>query len=231
MESNVMLPLLANIVWHTLAGPQSRFAAGTPAARRYARGFSPIIAFAVANEPDFAALEPFCDHGDHFYCGGWAGPVPPGWTLDADTFAHQMVWSGAAPAPDAEFAPVRLGPQHAAQMLALVAIAPPGPFAERTIELGEYFGVFDGDRLVAMAGERMEAGELREISGVCTHPDYQGRGYARRLVETLVRRQLARRQVPFLHVMHGNDNARRIYERAGFRVHSDLVVRVVTRAG
>ncbi len=231
MDPNVPQPLLANIVWHTLTGPQSRFAAGTTAARRYARGFSPIIAFAHANEPDFAALEPFCDIGEHFYCGGWSGPVPPGWSLDDDTFACQMVWAGNAPEPDADFAPVRLGPQHAMQMLGLVAIAPPGPFAERTIELGEYFGVLLGDRLVAMAGERMQAGALREISGVCTHPEYQGRGYARRLVETLVGRQLARQQVPFLHVMHGNDSARRIYERAGFRVHSELVVRVVTRTG
>lgn len=231
MEPNAIQPLLANIVWHTLAGPQSRFATGTATARRYARNFSPVIAFIDPDEPDFTALEPFCEIGEHFYCGGWSGPAPAGWSLDADTFACQLVWTGDAPAPDANFVPVRLGPQHAAQMLVLVAIAPPGPFAQRTIELGEYFGVFDGDRLVAMAGERMEAGKLREISGVCTHPDYQGRGYARRLVATLVRRQLARKQVPFLHVMHGNDNARRIYERAGFRLHSDMVVRIVTRTG
>ena len=145
MDPNITQSLLANIVWHTLAGPQRRFAAGTTTARRYARGFSPIIAFAVANAPDFAALEPVCDIGEHFYCGAWSGPVPSGWSLDADTFACQMVWTGEPPAPDPEFVPVRLGPQHAAQMLDLVATAPPGPFAERTIELGEYFGVFDGE--------------------------------------------------------------------------------------
>ncbi len=225
------LPLLDNIVWHTLAGPQRHFATGTTRALRYARGFSPIIAFAELEQPDFPALEACCEVGEHFYCGGWAGPVPPGWSLDADTYACQMVWQGAAPAADAGLAAVRLGPQHAAQMLALVATVPPGPFAERTIELGEYYGIFDCDRLVAMAGERMEAGALREISGVCTHPQYQGRGYARRLVEMLVRRQLARNQVPFLHVMHGNDNARRIYEASGFALHQDLVVRIVSRTG
>ena len=31
----------------------------------------------------------------------------------------------------------------------------------------------------------MAATGLREISGVCTHPDYQGRGYARRLMTKL----------------------------------------------
>ena len=33
--------------------------------------------------------------------------------------------------------------------------------------------------LVAMAGERMQAGPWREISGVCTDPGHQGRGLAR----------------------------------------------------
>jgi predicted GNAT family acetyltransferase len=103
----------------------------------------------------------------------------------------------------------------------------PGPFGPRTIELGDYFGVFDGGRLVAMAGERMQAGALREISGVCTHPDVQGRGIASRLMRKLVRRQLARRETPFLHVMRENAVARRLYERMGFAVYRESVVRVV----
>ena len=36
----------------------------------------------------------------------------------------------------------------------------PGPFGIRTIELGEYFGVFDGAQLVAMAGS--SAGRTRQ---------------------------------------------------------------------
>ncbi len=90
---------------------------------------------------------------------------------------------------------------------------------------------FDGDdgRLVAMAGERSGADALREVSGVCTHPDFQGRGYARALMFAVIRMQLARQQTPFLHVMENNDNARRMYERMGFRVHQSLAVRVVTR--
>ena len=114
-------------------------------------------------------------------------------------------------------------------MLELVAVTQPGPFAARTGELGEYFGVFEAGRLVAMARERMEAGVLREISGVCTHPDFQGRGYARRLVEKLIRLEVRRNQTPFLHVMHDNIHARRLYERMGFRHHQEVVLRVVSR--
>jgi predicted GNAT family acetyltransferase len=81
-----------------------------------------------------------------------------------------------------------------------------------------------------MAGERMFAGTLREISGVCTHPDHRGAGHARRLMTALVRRQMQRGQTPFLHVMADNTGARQLYRRMGFAEHRESVVRVVARA-
>ena len=80
-----------------------------------------------------------------------------------------------------------------------------------------------------MAGERMHAGSLREISGVCTHPGFQGRGLARRLMMKLIRRQRLRGETPFLHVMSGNAGARALYERMGFRLYRESVVRVISR--
>ena len=114
----------------------------------------------------------------------------------------KMIWEAEMPA-DRRGArmPSRSGREHAAQALELATLTRPGPFGLRTIELGEYFGYFDGQRLVAMAGERMHAGTLREISGVCTYPDFQGRGLARKLMLKLVRRQMQRNETPFLHVM------------------------------
>ena len=79
-----------------------------------------------------------------------------------------------------------------------------------------------------MAGERMYAGTLREISGVCTHPEFQGRGLARRLMVKLIRRQMQRNETPFLHVMRDNSNAHRLYERMGFRMHREPVIRVIS---
>ena len=80
-----------------------------------------------------------------------------------------------------------------------------------------------------MAGERMHAGKLREISGVSTHPDFQGRGLARRLMVKLIRRQMQREELPFLHVMSDNKNAHRLYERMGFRDYRESLVRVVSQ--
>jgi GNAT superfamily N-acetyltransferase len=225
-----MKRLLDNITWHTLAGPHAQFAAGTADARRYATGFSPIAGFADAARPNFAALAGYCEPGEHLYCDGWSGAAPPGWHIDEESTMFKMVREAESPPRDEAPEAIRLGHKHAPLALELARLTRPGPFGLRTIELGEYFGCFDGERLIAMAGERMFAGRLREVSGVCTHPDFQGRGLARRLVDKLVRRQMQRGEVPFLHVMRANENARRLYERMGFRVYRESVVRVVSRS-
>lgn len=225
-----MVHLLDNIVWHSLSGPQMKFSAGTDRARRYAPGFSPIIGFPDQQRPDFAALEAFCERNEHFYSDGWCGAAPSGWEIETETTMFKMVWE--APMPEADEAPdaIPLGAEHAAQALDLALLTRPGPFGLRTIELGEYFGYFRGSRLIAMAGERMQAGTLREISGVATHPNYQGRGLAKKLMLKLVRRQLLRNETPFLHVMSANTGARGLYERMGFRNYKESLVRVISRA-
>jgi GNAT superfamily N-acetyltransferase len=223
--------LLDNIFWHSLVGPQAKFAAGEGAARRYARGFSPIVAFADAQHPDFSALMPYCSTDEHFYCDGWSGPVQPGWAIERESSMFKMVWNGTTPARDEADDAIALGAQHAQQAVELAELTRPGPFGLRNIELGDYFGYFEGDRLVAMAGERSQAGTLREISGVCTHPAVQGRGYARRLMTKLVRRQVLRGETPFLHVMCDNASAHMFYARMGFAYYRASVVRVVSRCG
>jgi GNAT superfamily N-acetyltransferase len=221
------MQLLDNITWHTLTGPHAGFAAGAGDARRYAQGFSPIIGFANPAQPDFAALARFCAADEHFYCEGWTGAAPAGWRIEAETTMFKMVWEGRMPAIDEAPQAVPLRSEHADQALALATLTRPGPFGPRTIELGEYFGCFDGPRLIAMAGERMCAGTLREISGVCTHPDHQGRGLARQLMLKLILRQMQRNETPFLHVMRENAGARRLYERMGFRTYRETTVRVI----
>ena len=63
-----------------------------------------------------------------------------------------------------------------------------------------------------MAGERMCAGNLHEVS---VHADFQGRGLARKLTLKLVGRQMQRGKTSFLHVMSHNAPARGLYEKMG----------------
>ena len=220
--------LLDNIFWHSLAGPFVHWTEGTERARRFARGFSPMLAFPDRAHPDFTDLAALCDPEERFYTDGWSGPVPGGWQLEFETTMFKMVWNAPMPASDEAPEALPMGPEHAEAALELALLTKPGPFGLRTIELGEYFGLFEDGRLMAMAGERLHAGTLREISGVCTHPDFQGRGHARRLMTKLLRREMERGEMPFLHVASANP-ARALYARMGFTDYLESVVRVVSR--
>jgi len=224
-----MASLLDNIIWNCLSGPHARFAAGSGAVRRYASGFSPIVGCQDPDHPDFTALADHCEPGESFYIDIWSGQAPGGWRIDKEARMIKMIWDAPAPAEDAAPDATLLRPEHAPQAVELTRLTNPGPFGIRTPELGEYFGYFDSGRLIALAGERMCAGDLHEVSGICTHPDFQGRGLARKLTLKLVRRQLQRGKTPFLHVMSHNTPARSLYAKMGFRDYLETVVRVVTR--
>ena len=221
--------ILDDIFWLAMSGTQARFATGAGAARRYAPGFSPILGFEDRERPDFAALEPFCAAGERFYVDTWSAEAPPGWSIAIEKKMKRMVWTGSLPDEDPSLEAVPLDASHAQQAVDLAALTNPGPFGIRTIELGDYFGVFDGGQLVAMAGERLHAGPYREVSGVCTHPQQQGRGLARRLSLKVVRLQMQRGQLPFLHVISTNTSAHALYEKLGFRDFKETTVRVVEK--
>jgi GNAT superfamily N-acetyltransferase len=221
--------LLDNIMWNCLSGPQAKFAVGEGAIRRYAPGFSPIVGAEDPERPDFGTLTKYCEAGDSLYTDIWSGPEPAGWRIDKDARMWKMVWDAPIPAEDAAPDAILLRPDHAPQAVGLAKLTNPGPFGMRTLELGEYFGYFDGGRLMAMAGERMCAGDWREVSGICTHPEFQGRGLAKKLTLKLVRRQMQRGLTPYLHVMSHNATARGLYEKMGFRNYLETTVRVITK--
>ncbi len=81
--------------------------------------------------------------------------------------------------------------------------------------MGRFVGVRCDGRLVAMAGERMKAGPFTEVSGVCTHPDHHGHGYAAGLMREVGRGILGRGETPFLHAFAENVGAIGLYERLG----------------
>lgn len=236
------MPRLGNLFWRAFTGTQAHIASGNDRSRRYAPGFPPIIAFADPAKPDFDSLVDLCEPGVRFYIAEWNGAAPKGWTMEIDTKMCAMIledderldkWGQTRDSQKAlsGLTPFirRLRAEHVPQMVALAAQTKPGPFAQRPMEIGEWYGVLEGEKLVAMAGERAADGEYREISGVCTLPEYQGRGYARVLTERVIQSQLERGLTPFLHVASANARARALYERMGFVVDQECAMRVVTR--
>ncbi|HEX4693502.1 GNAT family N-acetyltransferase [Sphingomonas sp.] len=112
-------------------------------------------------------------------------------------------------------------------MYDLAVLTRPGPYVSRTNQLGDFIGVKLDGRLVAMAGERMAMPGLREVSGVCTHPDFRGRGYAAGLMRIVAARMHARGEVPFLHAYASNTGAIGLYESLGFRHRATMIATVL----
>jgi GNAT superfamily N-acetyltransferase len=220
---------LDNIIWHALAGAHAQFAIGSGAVRRYAPGFCPLAAFEDPGAPDFAALAALCAPGEKILCESWHGSLPPGWQIDEDLHVYRMLWNGPIPANDQARDAIKLTPEHARAAFELAAINGPGLFGMQSLALGEYFGYVEEGHLVAMAGERLAVSGLREISGICTHPDVAGRGLARRLIAKLVRRQLMRGETPFMHAFGQDGAAHTLYKRMGFRDHCLAPLRIMSR--
>jgi len=84
-----------------------------------------------------------------------------------------------------------------------------------------------GGQLAAMAGERMKPDGFTEVSGVCTHPDHRGRGYAGALSRIVAQRIVARGETPFLHAYADNAAAVGLYETLGFRIRARPVMTVL----
>ena len=115
-----------------------------------------------------------------------------------------------------------LSDAHRADVLALTALVYPHYFRARTMDLGRYFGIYQDGRLAAMIGERLGTDAHQEVSAICTHPDYLGRGYARRLTALLTNDILLQGRLPFLHVSYENVRAKSMYEQLGYRVRVDI---------
>ncbi|MFN5243681.1 MAG: GNAT family N-acetyltransferase, partial [Novosphingobium sp.] len=155
-------------------------------------------------------------------------PAPPGTRVVRLAPLLQMVAESPAPlrADDGPF--VALGASDVAEMTDLALATEPGPWGPLTHQYGQFWGIREEGRLLAMAGERMRpAPGLAEVSGVCTWPDQRGRGLAGALIRRVMADQVGRGDVPYLHSYAGNVSAIRLYESLGFRAEREMVATVL----
>jgi predicted GNAT family acetyltransferase len=101
-------------------------------------------------------------------------------------------------------------------ILNLVNLVQPGYFKNKTSLLGDYFGIFKDNQLVAITGERMQMDAFTEVSAIITHPDHTGKGYAKQLITHVVNKIFDQNKIPFLHVVETNIGAIKLYEKLGF---------------
>jgi predicted GNAT family acetyltransferase len=186
---------------------------------------SPLCALAAATRACAGAMVAMTGAGDEIAVFGPQMPATPaGFEVFRQMDILQMIRRDRARLPPPAIAFDVLGDGDVDDMLALVELTRPGPFCRRTIDLGRFLGVRDAGRLVAMAGERMWIDDHREVSGVCTHPDAQGRGIARALMAAVIDRMLDAGQVPFLHVEAAKAPVIAFYRSLGFEPRAAFVV-------
>ena len=220
-------------VWNCLNGRQSHLAVASGAAVRIDPGYGPFAAARDVSDEAQAALAGLLTGPDDtlwlIEAAPW--PAPPGTRAVRTATLLQMVANAPqSPQPgDGEF--VTLGAADAPEMAALAHATEPGPWGPRTHRYGQFYGLRDGDRLIAMAGERMlPAAGLAEVSGVCTYPEFRGAGLAARLIRRVMAAQQARGDMPFLHSYAANASAIRLYEQLGFRPRGEMVATVLMQA-
>ena len=124
---------------------------------------------------------------------------------------------------------VPLSDEHVPQMIELTALTRPGPFLQQTIRFKNYFGIFIDNRLAAITGQRMHPKPYMEVSAVCTHPDFRGRGYAKTLMLHVMKIILDNSFTPFLHVLSNNGAAIELYKTIGFRTRKQIFVDMIRR--
>jgi predicted GNAT family acetyltransferase len=144
----------------------------------------------------------------------------------------QMVYENPVDRFDTEssYMITALTQEYVPQMLELTALTKPGPFFKKTILFGNYFGIFADGRLVAMTGQRMHPIPYLEVSAVCTHPDFRGKGFAKTLMLHVMKIILGNSFIPFLHVLSDNIDAIHLYETIGFRIRKNFSIDVIERS-
>ncbi|GBR08160.1 GNAT family N-acetyltransferase [Acetobacter oeni] len=214
-------------VWFALNGCQAGLAIHAPGALRFDPAISPLAA--AKNAASLTGLRNLaCENEELWQLEKDPGPVPPGMSLVREAICVQMT-AHTLTASTKSFHATPLGADDAEDMLALATLTAPGPFRKDTYRIGRFIGIRENGRLIAMAGERTKPDHFTEISGVCTHPAFRGRGYAGFLMREVASAILARGKTPFLHCYASNHGAIALYESLGFRTFQSVTARIIRR--
>lgn len=215
--------------WTALASAHAGFAEGSPLARRYPPSIVPFAAAADDTPKSLAALAALPAPSETMVLVEAGNIVAP---PDLEMLTEAVLVQMLAERPFERIEDPRiekLGESDAADMLELATLTKPGPFTLRAQALGTFWGVRIDGRLVAMAGQRMRQPGFAELSGLCTHPDFQGKGFGKLMFKFVAGEISARDEAVYLHAYKTNTGAISLYQSLGFSVRQDMQMRVVRK--
>jgi ribosomal protein S18 acetylase RimI-like enzyme len=229
-ETRADIRVLDNPIWNALKTKQRELALGDGVVRRFPAQIGPLVGLSEQSTAAYDALRGIAEDGvtAQFLHEPWQQRA--GWEQVRDGSMDQMLWTEELRFESelADCVSVReLTEEDASDMLALAKLTEPGPFGSRTHTLGRFFGVFEGERLVSMAGQRLHMPGFTEVSAVCTHPDARGKSYPRVAMVRVMEDILSRGETPMLHVFSANAPAIRVYRSLGFTCRRNLYLAVL----
>lgn len=218
---HIMTHVLDNVIWNTLTTRHEKFAVKYGQIRIFEEQIGPLGGFLQASEDAYRDMRELTAGRNIALFLPEPFQPQPGLQVAGAAPLYQMVCRKEDFAPAGSPAPIlMLDAKDSVDMFeltALTALTKPGPFGSRTHELGHFYGIRQEGKLVAIAGERMKVEGYTEVSAVCTHADYLGRGYATALMSLVMQNIINAGETPFLHVRADNRRAIDLYERLGFR--------------
>ena len=232
LSPNGTAELLDNPIYHSLHTGHAGLALVNGVARRFPAEIGPLSGMPDQTRESYNDLRRLADPQGTVVLFLNQPPAPPcGWTLRRGGLLDQMVCAGPLKRQkrllplEAEVRP--LTQEDAPAMVELAKLTEPGPFYLRTLELGAFYGVFHGCRLMAMSGQRLRLPGHVEVSAVCTHPDARGRGYAPALMSTVMEHIVEQGKMPILHSFSNNAAAIAVYRSLGFTISRNFHLAVL----
>ncbi|WP_394888675.1 GNAT family N-acetyltransferase [Mesorhizobium sp. AaZ16] len=224
-----MSHILDRPVWNALNTRHAALAQGNDLAKRYAPSIHPFAASRDESLESLQALAEIASPGETLiFLQADEFVLPPGFTATATALGVQMIAERHMHVIEDDRIE-KLGEADAADMLELATLTKPGPFTLKAQALGDFWGIRENGRLIAMAGERLKQDGLTELSGVCVHPEFQGKGLGRLMTLYAAGKIFAKGEQPFLHTYASNSVAIGLYESIGFRLRTPMNVAVIER--
>lgn len=205
---------LDNPVWNSLSETHGGFVLDYGNTKFYNPDYCPFGGF-INSQSTLEASNQYSVATDNFFIVGEKPEISNSLKIVKELICLQMIVYNKIEVSITEYI-VKLTEEHNDKLVHLVNLVQPGYFKNKTASLGNYYGIFKEDQLVAITGERMKMNDFTEVSAIITHPDHIGKGYAKQLIAHCVNNIFSENKIPYLHVVESNIGAIGLYEKLGF---------------
>jgi len=205
---------LDNPVWNSLSETHGGFVLDYGNTKFYHPDYCPFGGF-INSQSTLEASNQYSVATDNFFIVGEKPEISNSLKIVKELVCLQMIIYNKIELSITDTI-IKLTEEHNDKLVHLVNLVQPGYFKNKTASLGNYYGIFKEDQLVAITGERMKMNDFTEVSAIITHPDHIGKGYAKQLIAHCVNNIFSENKIPYLHVVESNIGAIGLYEKLGF---------------